>query len=119
MIKAITDTKHFSDNTMPPVEKDGSFIVLEDTAGTSTAGLNNITDEEFSKLRTGLHRYEDKGKIFHMAIIDYLQKYNCVKRCERCCVPFVQKADKDTISVAKPHFYGTRFYSFLDRTLFS
>ena len=39
--------------------------------------LGDITEEEFALLRCGNHRYEDEGKIYHMAIIDYLQTYNC------------------------------------------
>ena len=78
-----------------------------------------ITDEEFAKLRAGNHRYEDEGKIFHMAVIDYLQEFNCLKCCERSLVPMISGADQATISVAKPHFYGSRFFSFLDRTFFS
>lgn len=81
--------------------------------------MKNITDEEFAKLRQGNHRYEDEGKYIHMAIIDYLQKYNCTKRCERLCIPFWKSAPRHTISVAKPEFYGNRFYNFLSQNLFS
>ena len=96
------------------------FTVLEDQAGVKSEELaQTITNEEFAKLRAGNHRYEDEGKIFHMAVIDYLQEYNLLKSCERACVPVISGAKQETISVAKPHFYGTRFYSFLDRTFFN
>lgn len=78
-----------------------------------------ITDAEFAKLREDNHRYQDNCKIFHMAVIDYLQEYNWLKKCERFFVPIVTSGSKETISVAKPHFYGTRFYNFLDRTFFN
>ena len=81
--------------------------------------LADITEEEFALLRSGNHRYEDEGKIYHMAIIDYLQDYNYLKRAERFCVPLMTKAQKHTISVAKPAFYGDRFYQFLKRNLFN
>jgi len=71
--------------------------------------VKEITDEQFAKLRAGIHRYTDKGKIFHMAIIDYLQQYNCTKSVEHVCVPLCKNAKKETISVAKPPFYGARF----------
>ena len=44
-------------------------------------------------MRAGNHRYEDKGKIFHMAVIDYLQEYNTLKRVERFCVPLISGAE--------------------------
>jgi len=81
--------------------------------------LGEISEEDFVQLRKGNHRYEDHGKVFHMAIIDYLQKYNCLKQCERCCLPLWTKATQETVSVAKPLFYGERFYHFLERNLFS
>ena len=81
--------------------------------------LNMITDEEFAMLRAGNHRYEDEGKIFHMAVIDYLQEYNQLKRFERFFMPYVTGADQSTISVAKPPFYGSRFYNFMERKFFS
>lgn len=62
------------------------------TVGDDQYFLKDITDEDFATLRQGNHRYEDHGKIFHMAIIDYLQKYNCVKSLERRCIPFWYKA---------------------------
>lgn len=93
--------------------------LLEKKSESSKSGINSITDEEFAILRQGNHRYEDEGKIFHMAIIDYLQKYNCTKKCERCCVPIWTKASRVTISVAKPYFYGNRFYHFLSQNVFT
>ena len=46
------------------------------------------------------HFYRDDGKIFHIAIIDYLQEYNCKKRAERCIMPILRQADVNTMSVA-------------------
>ena len=53
--------------------------------------LEDMKEEEFAQLRMGNHRYEDEGKIYHMAIIDYLQEYNYLKKAERCCVPLWTK----------------------------
>ena len=69
-------------------------------------------------MRAGNHRYEDKGKIFHMAVIDYLQEYNTLKRVERFCMPIISGAEQSTVSVAKPPFYGQRFYNFMERSFF-
>ena len=63
------------------------FEVLEDPLAQVQRLIDDTSDEEFSRLRAGNHRYVDQGKIFHMAIIDYLQVYNCTKSCERFCVP--------------------------------
>lgn len=99
------------------IEKVGEQVLVE--ADQDEVEFNQITDEEFAKLRAGNHRYEDEGKIFHMAVIDYLQEYNWLKRCERFFVPYITGAEQSTISVAQPPFYGKRFYSFMKGNFFS
>ena len=34
--------------------------------------LKKIPDEELLEILAGKHRFQDKGKIFHLSIIDYL-----------------------------------------------
>ena len=93
----------------PYEQRDPSLLVFMKTQseGPPQQRISNrrsadISDAEFAQLRSGNHRYQDDGKIFHMAIIDYLQQYNTVKKIERFCVPLCKRVDQDTISVAKP-----------------
>lgn len=78
----------------------GESRAADSVAERDSGYLENITEEEFAQLRSGNHRYEDDGKIYHMAIIDYLQDYNCLKSTERCCMPLWTKGTRETISVA-------------------
>ena len=34
--------------------------------------IKQVSDEELLEIMAGKHRYEDDGKIFHIAILDYL-----------------------------------------------
>lgn len=43
---------------------------------------DDMTDEELIEMLAGKHRFQDDGKIIHVAIIDYLTRYTCIKRIE-------------------------------------
>lgn len=51
-----------------------------------------------------------------MAIIDYLTAYTTFKRIEKTAKGLV--ADKATVSVAHPDFYGDRFREFMINKVF-
>ena len=56
--------------------------------------------------------------IYHMAIIDYLQDYTCIKKCEHFIMPILKQVDASTVSVQEPRVYGHRFSAFLEKILF-
>ena len=44
--------------------------------------VKQVSDEELLEIMASKHRFEDDGKIFHIAILDYLQDWNCEKKGE-------------------------------------
>ena len=42
-----------------------------------------MTDDELMELLIGKHRFNDRGKLLHIGIIDYLQTYTTFKKTER------------------------------------
>ena len=54
---------------------------------------------------------EASGEIFHVGIIDYLQKYNRMKKLARFAKSITH--DKDKLSTASPSFYSRRFREFV------
>lgn len=70
-----------------------------------------LDDEKLLDMLASKHRIKDDGKIIHIAIIDYLTRYNTFKKIEK----FVKswQAPQETISVADPIFYGDRFQKFM------
>ena len=81
--------------------------------------LKKIPDEEFLEILAGKHRFQDKGKVFHLSIIDYLQGYTNIKKAERFFVPLVKGCDGETVSVQEPRFYGDRFQEFMNERVFT
>ena len=51
------------------------------------------------------------GKILHIAIIDYLTGFGCIKAAELKVKSIT--AEPKTISVQHPTFYGDRFLDFM------
>ena len=68
----------------------------------------------------GKHRFNDRGKLLHIGIIDYLQTYSTTKKIERLAKQIKRRgADVNTFSVAPASFYGTRFINFMESTIFT
>ena len=53
------------------------------------------------------HRFQDMGKLVHIGIIDFLNRYTCVKKMEKLAKSI--NADPATLSVADPITYSERF----------
>ena len=81
--------------------------------------VREITDERLLEIMAEKHLYRDDGKIFHIAIIDYLQEYNCKKKAEKWIMPIIRQVDVKTISVAKPNSYAFRFLTFMENLVFT
>ena len=75
----------------PPDEIDEDELLSDDGQSVDLSEisneLRNVTDEELLEIMASKHRYEDDGKIFHIAIIDYLQDWNCSKKAETMFKP--------------------------------
>lgn len=77
-----------------------------------------ITDEEVCDILASKHRFKDKGKVFHIAIIDYLQSWNCNKKGETFAKNVILRNKKEDISSMPPIPYGERFLSFMKKEVF-
>jgi hypothetical protein len=78
----------------------------------------NVTDEEVMNMLASKHRFNDKGKVFHIAIIDYLQSWNCNKKGETFAKNVILGNKKEDISSMPPIPYGDRFLSFMKKEVF-
>lgn len=72
--------------------------------------------------RTNLQSYEflssDGKEVYHIAIIDYLQKWTKMKRLEQCSKRCILQKDPDQLSAVEPIGYEQRFKSFLRHKVF-
>lgn len=64
------------------------------------------------------HRFSDNKKVFHIAIIDYLQAWNCNKKTETFAKSKLLRNQPEDISSMAPGPYGERFLSFMKKEVF-
>ena len=59
-----------------------------------------------------------KGKrVYHIAIIDYLQEWNLSKKLERFSKTILLGKDGPTLSAIEPDAYAARFRSFVEKNI--
>ena len=59
-----------------------------------------------------------KGKrVYHIAIIDYLQEWNLSKKLERFSKTILLGKDGPTLSAIEPEAYAARFSSFVEKNI--
>ena len=57
-----------------------------------------------------------KGKrVYHIAIIDYLQEWNMQKKLERFTKTVLLGKDGPTLSAIEPEAYASRFRNFVEK----
>ena len=61
----------------------------------------------------------DRNYKYHVAVIDYLQEWNCNKKTERFLKTFFVKADPLGLSAMEPAAYQERFYRFIRDEVFT
>mgnify|MGYP002380796747 FL=1 len=66
-----------------------------------------------------MHRFEADGKIYHIAVIDYLQEWNCAKKVERLYKTKVRGFDGKQLSAIMPGQYADRFIDFMEAKVFN
>lgn len=57
----------------------------------------------------------DGTKVYHLGIIDYLQKWNLRKKIERLVKSCVAKDRFYSLAAAPPRLYGNRFFQFIKK----
>lgn len=75
-----------------------------------------MTDDELIEMLAGKHRFQDDGKILHVAIIDYLTRYTNLKKVEKYGKALLHPIE--TVSVQHPDFYGDRFQKYMTNRVF-
>lgn len=80
--------------------------------------MNEITDEDVMEHLASKHRFKDNSKVFHMAIIDYLQDWNANKKMELIAKSEILRNEPEIISAMHPTPYGDRFLSFMKKEVF-
>lgn len=59
------------------------------------------------------HTFENERLIYHIAVIDYLQEWNCNKKSERFLKTVVLRKNKAMLSAIEPNEYARRFLHFV------
>jgi len=79
----------------------------------------DLDDDEIMDMLASKHRFQDDGKILHIAIIDYLQNWNLSKKGETCAKTLLLGQRKDAVSSMPPIPYGERFLRFMHAEVFN
>ena len=69
-------------------------------------------------MMTKKHCFVNSHRVYHIAIIDYLQEWNFDKKFERFAKTILLGKDKKTLSAIEPEAYATRFQSFMEKNVF-
>ena len=71
------------------------------------------------ELISQVHSHKTGKRIFHIAIIDYLQTWTTMKKLERASKTMFLGVDGARLSAIEPQAYARRFKSFMARHLFN
>ena len=63
------------------------------------------------------HCFVNTPRVYHIAIIDYLQEWNLNKKLERFTKTVLLGKDKQTLSAIEPEQYSERFCSFMEKNV--
>ena len=63
------------------------------------------------------HCFMNTPRVYHIAIIDYLQEWNLNKKLERFTKTVLLGKDKQTLSAIEPEQYSERFCNFMEKNV--
>ena len=63
------------------------------------------------------HCFMNTPRVYHIAIIDYLQEWNLNKKLERFTKTVLLGKDKQNLSAIEPEQYSKRFRSFMEKNV--
>ena len=75
--------------------------------------------QDVGEMMSRKHCFISGPKLYHIAIIDYLQEWTVEKRLERLTKTLILKADGAALSAIEPGEYARRFKDFMERNLLS
>ena len=95
-------------------ERTNSGVLTSKDALNEYLSSLGVSDDQFNR-----HMFLSScGKwIYHISIIDYLQKWNATKRQESFAKKWFLGKDPKKISATEPNFYAKRFLSFAKRNI--
>ena len=102
----------------------GEFLFDQEIVKTirdSSGSLNASAEEEEEKgnevedLMSHRHCFIKGKRVYHIAIIDYLQEWNMQKKLERFTKTVLLGKDGPTLSAIEPEAYATRFRNFVEK----
>ena len=67
----------------------------------------------YTEVSRHCHISSDKREIYHIGIIDYLQKWNFAKKREQLAKRYFLKKTKNDLSAVEPIYYQKRFQKFM------
>jgi len=79
---------------------------------------DTLTPEDFQKALKAKHSFRNGNRIYHIAIIDYLQDWNMNKKTERFLKTKILLKDGKTLSAIEPKQYAERFQRFMEVNVF-
>ena len=94
-----------------------SLNELGESRKTITLSKGEVVDDHVGELISKAHCYTTDKKIFHLAIIDYLQGWTVSKRFERFSKMTFLGQDGATMSPINPNSYASRFMNFMETNM--
>lgn len=76
-------------------------------------------DEDYEVDLSRKHRFAYDNKIYHIAIIDYIQEWNLKKQAERFYKTMIRRVDGNELSAMEPEQYADRFLKFMEVKVFN
>lgn len=110
-----TQAGRFSLNLDEIIEKEEELIQQRRTSVISSLE-DSVEQDNFLKEK---HCFYQENKIYHIAVIDYLQEWNTSKKSERCIKTNLLGKNGDDLSAIEPNQYAKRFLKFYERYLFN
>ena len=74
--------------------------------------------QDIGELMSINHCFKGKNRFFHIAIIDYLQKWDFSKKTERFAKTVFLGKNGDKLSAIEPNRYSYRFRHFMEKNVF-
>ena len=94
-----------------------SLNELGESRRSITLADGEVVDDHVGELIAKAHCYTTDKKIFHIAIIDYLQGWTMSKRFERFSKMTFMGQDGATMSPINPNSYACRFMNFMETNM--
>ena len=64
------------------------------------------------------HCFKNEGRVYHISIIDYFQKWDMYKKGERFTKTIIMQKNGANLSAIEPQKYAKRFIDFMEGCVF-